>query len=53
MKKIIMAMLFIALSAGIALAGGDKVRGDNGEGPTIQDFCGPDDDCGGDPYWWD
>lgn len=52
MKKFIVVMLLVMFSAGISIAGGGKVRGDNGTGPVIQDLCGPDDDCAGDPYWW-
>jgi hypothetical protein len=53
MKKLIVAILIVLLSAGISLAAGGKNRGDEGQGEVIQDFCGPNDDCAGYPYWWD
>ena len=52
MKKVIMILPIVMLSAGIALAGGDKVRGEKGSGNTSQELCGSNDDCAGDPYWW-
>jgi hypothetical protein len=57
MKKTCALFVLLILVVGVAVspvfAGGGKVRGDNGEGPVVQDFCGPDDDCEGDPYWWE
>ncbi|MFH2122912.1 MAG: hypothetical protein ABIJ50_05460 [Pseudomonadota bacterium] len=53
MQKFLMALFFILLSTGVALAEGGKVRGEIGAGSTNQDVCGPDDDCAGDPYWWE
>jgi hypothetical protein len=52
MKKFIVVMFLIMFSAGIAIAGGGQVRGDDGTGTIVQDFCGPDDECAGVPYWW-
>ena len=52
MKKLIVMLLVLILSCGVAFAGGDKNRGDNGSGTIVQDLCGPNDDCAGDPYWW-
>jgi len=52
MKKLMLLLLVMMLSTGVAFAGGDKNRGDNGSGNTTQDVCGPEDDCAGDPYWW-
>ena len=52
MKKLILVLLVLILSSGVAFAGGDKNRGDNGSGTVVQDLCGPNDDCAGDPYWW-
>ena len=53
MNKLLTGLLFVMLCTGIAFAGGDKVRGDKGSGTVTQEFCGPDDDCAGDPYWWE
>lgn len=52
MKKLIVLLLVLVLGSGVALAAGGKNRGDNGSGTIIQDLCGPNDDCSGDPYWW-
>jgi hypothetical protein len=60
MKKICALCVTLILVTGLAVspvfAGGGKVRGDNGEGPVEQNFCGPDDvdDCPVyAPYWWE
>jgi len=53
MQKLIMALFLVLLSTGVALAEGGKVRGESGDGSTTQDVCGPNDDCAGDPYWWE
>jgi hypothetical protein len=57
MKKTCALVVSLILVVGVAVspvfAGGGKVRGDNGEGPVVQDTCGPYDDCEGDPYWWE
>lgn len=47
-KLLIMALIAIAVVcvASPAMAAGDKVRGDEGEGPTVQE-CTNFDDC---PY---
>lgn len=52
MKKLILLLLVMMLSTGVAFAAGDKNRGSKGSGSTTQDVCGPNDDCLGDPYWW-
>ena len=52
MKKLIMVLLVMILSSGVAFAEGGKNRGTEGTGGTIIDVCGPNDDCVGDPYWW-
>ena len=52
MKKFILVLLVLILSSGVAFAAGGKNRGDKGSGEIIQDLCGPNDDCAGDPYWW-
>jgi len=53
MNKFLVGILLVMLSTGIAFAGGGKVRGDEGSGTVTQEFCGPNDDCAGDPYWWE
>jgi hypothetical protein len=50
---VITAIFVLGLAISPVFAGGDKQRGDEGQGPTEQNFCGPDDDCAGDPYWWE
>ncbi len=56
MKRIcalFVSLVFVlSLAVSPVFAGGGKVRGDEGEGAVVQDLCGPDDDCVGDPYWW-
>lgn len=56
MKKIcalcVSLILVVGLAVSPAFAGGGKVRGDKGDGTVVQDTCGPNDDCAGDPYWW-
>lgn len=55
MKKLI-AIAFILMfstTTVTAFAAGGKNRGELGNGQTTQDLCGPNDDCAGDPYWWE
>ena len=54
MKRLIVIsiILICSTSAVSAFAEGGKVRGDSGNGEVIQNLCGPNDDCSGDPYWW-
>ncbi len=56
MKKICALFLSLVFILGLAVSpvfgGGDKVRGEKGNGGVVQDLCGPDDECEGDPYWW-
>ncbi len=48
---VLTAIFVLGLTVTPVFAGGDKVRGDKAEGEPPQNWCGPDDECYGDPYW--
>ena len=56
MKRIcalFVSLVFVlSLAVSPVFAGGGKVRGAEGEGSVVQDLCGPDYECEGDPYVW-